>query len=64
MEARRQQAAQKKADDEKAREEKRIREEEERRRREKDRENLTDKKPLRLPGKTVRINSTLVKSCH
>lgn len=53
MEARRQQAMQKKAEEEKTREEKRSKEEEERRKRDKEKENLTDKKQLRQPAKTV-----------
>lgn len=51
MEARRQQVLQKKAEEEKSREEKRIKEENDRRKR--DREDNTEKRALKQPGKKV-----------
>lgn len=53
MDARRQQALQKKAEEDKAREEKRIREEDERWKREREKEDMTEKRILKQPGKKV-----------
>ncbi|KAH8120293.1 hypothetical protein DFH11DRAFT_1685640 [Phellopilus nigrolimitatus] len=58
MEARRQQALQKKADEEKAREEKKAKEENERWRRDKDKDDTTEKKVLRQPGKKMEDDFT------